>query len=74
MIDDILVLQPMVRHAGDVDLVGVVAAAREADVGVAGGSEYGIIFRRGEVLKKVPEAELEDELFKEIERICDESK
>ena len=48
--------------------------AREADVGVAGGSEYGIIFRRGEVLKKVPEAELEDELFKEIERICDESK
>ena len=35
MIDDILVLQPMVRHAGDVDLVGVVAAAREADVGLA---------------------------------------
>ena len=48
--------------------------AREADVGVAGGLEYGIVFRRGEVIKKVPEAELEDELFKEIERICNESK
>lgn len=48
--------------------------AREADVGVAGGIEYGIIFRKGEVLKKVPEAELEEELFKEIERICHESK
>ena len=48
--------------------------AREADVGVAGGVEYGIVFRRGEVIKKVPEAELEEELFKEIERICNESK
>lgn len=48
--------------------------AKEADVGIAGGLEYGLIFRRGEIIKKVPESELEDELFKEIERICYESK
>lgn len=32
--------------------------AREADLGVAGGKGVGIIFRRGEIIKKVPEGEL----------------
>lgn len=41
--------------------------AREADFGIAGGPGCGIIFRKGQVLKKVPEAQLVDELFKEIE-------
>jgi (E)-4-hydroxy-3-methylbut-2-enyl-diphosphate synthase len=43
--------------------------AREADVGIAGGSGEGLIFRKGVVIRKVPEAELVDELMKEIETI-----
>ncbi|MDR1891441.1 MAG: flavodoxin-dependent (E)-4-hydroxy-3-methylbut-2-enyl-diphosphate synthase [Oscillospiraceae bacterium] len=43
--------------------------AREADIGIAGGDGCGLIFRRGEVLRKVEEAKLLDELMKEIERV-----
>jgi (E)-4-hydroxy-3-methylbut-2-enyl-diphosphate synthase len=43
--------------------------AKEADVGVAGGCERGSIIRGGEVLRSVPEADLEDELMKEIDDI-----
>ena len=32
--------------------------AREADVGIAGGDGVGVLFRRGEIVRKVPEAEL----------------
>lgn len=32
--------------------------AKEADIGVAGGKGVGLLFRRGEIVKKVPEAEL----------------
>lgn len=32
--------------------------AREADLGIAGGNGEGLIFRKGEILRKVPEAEL----------------
>lgn len=41
--------------------------AREADFGIAGGQGSGIIFRKGEVLKTVPENELVDKLFEEID-------
>ncbi len=43
--------------------------AREADIGVAGGDGCGIIFKKGEILRKVPENELLNELMKEIEKI-----
>lgn len=43
--------------------------AREADVGIAGGKGVGLIFRKGEVVRKVPEDELVDELLKEIEKL-----
>ncbi len=43
--------------------------AREADIGVAGGDGCGIIFKKGEILRKVPENELLSELMKEIEKI-----
>lgn len=46
--------------------------AREADVGIAGGKGEGLVFRKGEVIRKVPESELVDELFKEIDRILEE--
>lgn len=48
--------------------------AREADVGLAGGKGEGLIFRKGQVLRKVPENILVDELFKEIDKILLERK
>ena len=41
--------------------------AREADIGIAGGKGEGLIFKHGEILRKVPQDELVDELMKEIE-------
>ena len=40
--------------------------AREADLGLAAGNGVGLIFRKGEVLRKVPEAEMVDALLDEI--------
>ena len=42
--------------------------AREADFGIAGGKGQGIIFCKGKVLKTVPEQELVDTLFAEIDQ------
>jgi len=41
--------------------------AREADIGIAGGDGVGLIFKKGKIIKKVPEEELIEELLKEIE-------
>jgi (E)-4-hydroxy-3-methylbut-2-enyl-diphosphate synthase len=41
--------------------------AREADIGIAGGDKSGLIFKKGEILRKVPEDKIIDELMKEIE-------
>ena len=41
--------------------------AREADFGVAGGVGEGLIFRKGEILKKVPEEHIADALIELIE-------
>ncbi|MBQ3443812.1 MAG: flavodoxin-dependent (E)-4-hydroxy-3-methylbut-2-enyl-diphosphate synthase [Selenomonadaceae bacterium] len=41
--------------------------ARTADVGIAGADGQGIIFRKGQIVRKVPEAQLVAELFKEID-------
>lgn len=43
--------------------------AREADVGIAGGIGEGLVFRKGEIIKKVPEERLLPELFAEIDNI-----
>ena len=43
--------------------------AREADIGVAGGVGCGLIFKKGEVLRKVPEEDLLSELLKEIDKL-----
>lgn len=42
--------------------------AKEADFGVAGGDKCGIIFKKGEILRKVSENDLFDELMKEINK------
>ena len=41
--------------------------AREADIGVAGGDGEGLIFKKGEILRKVPQEKIVEELMKEIE-------
>jgi (E)-4-hydroxy-3-methylbut-2-enyl-diphosphate synthase len=40
--------------------------AREADIGIAGGIECGLLFKGGEILRKIPEDSLIDELIDEI--------
>ncbi len=44
--------------------------AKEADVGVAGGRGQGILFRKGKVVKKVPEDQLAEVLIKEVRRLA----
>lgn len=46
--------------------------ARTADVGIAGADGEGIIFRKGVIVRKVPESELVAELFKELDAITAE--
>ena len=43
--------------------------AREADIGIAGGDGCAIIFKKGEILKKVPENMVVEELLKEIDKM-----
>lgn len=43
--------------------------AREADIGIAGGNGVGLIFKKGEVLRKVPEDKIIDELMLEIQKM-----
>ena len=43
--------------------------SRDADIGVAAGRGVGLIFAKGEVVRKVPEAQIVDALFEEIARL-----
>ncbi len=43
--------------------------AREADVGIAGGKGEGLVFRHGEIVRKVPEDKLADALLEEIAKL-----
>ncbi len=43
--------------------------AREADVGIAGGKGEGLVFRHGEIVRKVSEDQLADALLEEIARL-----
>ena len=46
--------------------------ARAADLGVAGGKGIGLIFKKGQVIRKVPEAEIVDALMVEVELLAAE--
>jgi (E)-4-hydroxy-3-methylbut-2-enyl-diphosphate synthase len=41
--------------------------AREADIGIAGGRGHGVLFKKGKVVRKVPENKLVETLFEEVE-------
>lgn len=43
--------------------------AREADLGIAGGIGEGLLFKKGEIIRKVPENELLNELKKELDEL-----
>ena len=43
--------------------------AREADIGIAGGDGCGLVFKKGEIICKVPEDKLVDALVEEIEKL-----
>jgi len=47
--------------------------AREADVGIAGGQKMGVLFKRGELVRKVPERELLAALLKEVTALTGEA-
>ncbi|HHW94037.1 MAG TPA: flavodoxin-dependent (E)-4-hydroxy-3-methylbut-2-enyl-diphosphate synthase [Clostridiaceae bacterium] len=46
--------------------------AREADVGIAGGKDHFVLFRQGEVVRKISKEEAVDELSHEIDRLLSE--
>jgi (E)-4-hydroxy-3-methylbut-2-enyl-diphosphate synthase len=48
--------------------------AREADVGIAGGKGIGLLFKHGEIVKKLSEADLADALVREVEEIVQQRK
>jgi (E)-4-hydroxy-3-methylbut-2-enyl-diphosphate synthase len=48
--------------------VNGIGEARHADFGITGAKDMGMIYSRGEPLKKVPTERLVDELFEEIDR------
>jgi len=43
--------------------------AREADIGIAGGEGCALLFRHGEIIRKIPEDKIVDELMAEIEKL-----
>ncbi len=47
--------------------------AKEADIGLAGGNGVGIIFKKGQLYKKVPEAELFEVFIKELDVMSKET-
>ena len=46
--------------------------AQDADIGITGANGEGLIFKKGKIIKKVPEDRIVDELFVEIEKLFKE--
>ena len=43
--------------------------AREADIGIAGGDGVALLFKKGEIVRKIPQDKIADELLAEIEKM-----
>ncbi len=43
--------------------------AKEAHIGIAAGNGFGVIFKKGQIIRKVPESQLFEELIKELENL-----
>lgn len=46
--------------------------AREADIGIAGARGEGLLFRKGKIVRKVPEEIMVEELKKEVDKLAEE--
>jgi (E)-4-hydroxy-3-methylbut-2-enyl-diphosphate synthase len=46
--------------------------AREADIGIAGGIGEGLLFKKGQIIRKIKEDSLIDELIREIKLLSSE--
>ena len=44
--------------------------AREADIGIAGGDGCAILFQKGEIIRKIPEDQVVEELVREVEKLA----
>ena len=53
-------------------VVNGIGEGKEADIGIAGGRGVGLLFKHGEIVRKVPEAELLDVLLDEIDAMLAE--
>ena len=62
---DYIVFSPIVEDGWET----VLQEAKEADIGIAGGNGDGLIFKKGQIVKKVKEDKLLDELMAEIEKM-----
>ena len=64
-----------IKAAPKVAIMGCVVngpgEAREADIGVAGGRGQGVLFRKGEMIRKIPEKDLAKVLIEEVKRIVE---
>ncbi len=45
--------------------------AKEADIGIAGGKDCALLFRKGQIVRKIPENSIVEELLKEINNLCE---
>ncbi len=45
--------------------------ARDADIGIAGGKGGAVLFRKGEIIRKIPEGSIVEELVAEVRRMAD---
>jgi (E)-4-hydroxy-3-methylbut-2-enyl-diphosphate synthase len=52
--------------------VNGIGEGMEADIGIAGGKEGGLLFKRGKIVGKVKESEMADVLVAEVEAMAKE--
>ena len=43
--------------------------AKEADIGIAGGKGEALLFKKGKIIRKIPQEKIIDELVEEIEKL-----
>ncbi len=53
-------------------VVNGIGEGKEADIGIAGGRGVGMLFRKGEIIRKVPNEQLEQVLLEEVEALVRE--
>jgi (E)-4-hydroxy-3-methylbut-2-enyl-diphosphate synthase len=63
-----------IRSSPKVAIMGCVVngpgEAKEADIGIAGGRGHGVLFKKGKMVKKVPEGEMAEVLIREVKRLA----